>query len=120
MEFDFQKWATLAREDGAEFERQRRAAIDQLIGSASPAQQQRLRGLQFRIDLERSRSSTALGACVRMNTLMWASFARLRNELNGLTGPKSARIAPSPPSAPAEVVPFRRPGTGGEEPPAGR
>ncbi|HTP96659.1 MAG TPA: DUF3135 domain-containing protein [Burkholderiales bacterium] len=120
MEFDFQKWATLAREDGAEFERQRRAAIDQLIGTASPAQQQRLRGLQFRIDLERSRSTTPLGACVRMNSLMWASFARLRDELNGLNGTKSARSARAAPAGPAEVVPFRRPGTGREEPPAGR
>jgi hypothetical protein len=106
MEFDFQKWAKLARENGAEFERQRRAAIEAVIAGAPPAHQQRLRGLQFRIDMERSRSATALGACVRINSLMWASFARLREELNSLADPRDTR--PEKPRAPGQVVPFGR------------
>ena len=106
MEFDFQKWATLAQQDGAEFERQRREAIDQLISSASPGQQPRLRGLQFRLDMERSRCTTPLGACVRMNSMMWASFARLREELNILTGAAVPRR--EAPTTSAQVVPFTR------------
>ena len=117
MDFDFQRWATLAREDGAEFERQRRAAIDSLIAQAPLSQQQRLRGLQFRLDLERSRSSTALGACVRMNRLMWESFSHLREQLNSLSkGTPVTAVS----TGPARVVPFVRPPNRDDEPSGAR
>lgn len=105
MEFDFEKWARLAQEDPAEFERQREAAVRATIAAAPSTHRQRLEGLQFRIDMERQRSASALGACVRLNSLMWAGFYRLRKELNAA----AAELA-EPPSARSggQVIPFDR------------
>lgn|SRR5690606_7255215 len=101
MDFDFEKWAKLAQEDPAEFERQREAAVRAAIAAAPPTHRQRLEGLQFRIDMERQRSGSALGACLRLNSLMWAGFYRLRKELN--TAAKGL-AEPQPTGGDAEVI----------------
>jgi hypothetical protein len=119
MEFDFDAWAKLARENPEEFERQRTAMVRATIESAPAEHRKRLEGLQFQIDLERQRSSTPLGACIRLNSLMWSGFHRLRKELNGLVdGPASGDEKPAAPPV-AEVIPMerfagarRRPGPG--------
>jgi len=72
--FDFDQWAALARDDPAGFEQQRRDRVDALILRASPAQRRRLRGLQFRIDMERRRAATPMAACVRIQAWMWDSL----------------------------------------------
>jgi len=105
MEFDFDAWAKLAKENPDEFERQREAALRATIAAAPSEFRQRLEGLQFRLNLERQRAGTPLGTCVRMNSLMWAGFYRLRKELNQAT-----RGIPSKPERPrplAEVIPLR-------------
>jgi hypothetical protein len=71
--FDFDHWAALARDDPARFEELRRDRVDELIQQSSPRQRQRLRGIQFRIDMERRRSASPMGACVRIQSLMWDS-----------------------------------------------
>jgi hypothetical protein len=103
MDFDFDKWAQLARDDPAQFERQRDAVLRATIAAAPSAHRQRLEGLQFRLNVERQRSGTPLGACVRLNSLMWAGFHRLREELNAAARGLSA-AEPARPSA--EVIPF--------------
>ncbi len=105
MEFDFDKWAQLARDDPAGFERQRDATLRALIATAPPEHRQRLEGLQFRLNMERQRSGTPLGASVRMNSLMWAGFHRLRNELNAAA---RTLAASQPARASAEVISFDR------------
>jgi len=105
-DFDFEEWATLARDDPAAFERRRREVVQAVIDSAPAHLHQRLEGLQFRLDLERSRSSTPLGACVRMNSLMWAGFHRLRRELNSLTKPGGPDTGADDPKRVAEILPF--------------
>src|SRR5262245_53583880 len=81
MEFDFDAWAKLAKGDPAEFERKREATLRATIEAAPLEYRQRLEGLQFRLNLERQRAATPLGSCLRMNSLMWAGFYRLRREL---------------------------------------
>ena len=119
MDFDFDKWAQLARDDPEAFERQREATVRALIATAPPEHRQRLEGLQFRLNMERQRSGTPLGACVRMNTLMWAGFHRLRKELNAAA---RGLAAPQPARAGAEVISFDqargRRRTASESPPA--
>ena len=117
MDFDFDKWAQLARDDPAEFERQREAALRAIIAAAPSEHRQRLQGLQFRLNIERQRAGSPLGACVRLNSVMWAGFHRLRKELNaaarGLSAPE--------PRASAEVISFsqaRSRRQGPESPPA--
>lgn len=73
--FDFDSWASLARNDPAGFELQRRNIIDAIIERALPRQRRRLRGLQFRIDMERRRARSPMAACVRIQSLMWDSLA---------------------------------------------
>ena len=78
--FDFDEWAMLARTDPDEFELRRCAVIESLISSSGHVR--RLRGLQWRIDLERKRARTPLEACVRLSSLMWDSFMDLNDALN--------------------------------------
>lgn len=91
MAFDFDTWAHLAKHDKDEFERRRKAAIEELIASAPASSQQRLRGLQFRIDMERRRAVTPLGACVRISEMMWDSVFKLHDTLNDLPKKPSKR-----------------------------
>ena len=95
MEFDFDAWVKLARENPEEFERQRQATLRATIDSAPADHRKRLEGLQFQIDMERQRSGSALGACIKLNSMMWAGFFRLRKELNGLVdGPHPTPVHP--------------------------
>lgn len=114
MSFDFETWSRLARENPEEFERRRREAIEEVINRAPVEDQARLRGLQFRIDMERQRSKSPLGACVRINKMMWESFGEMRQALESLKGElknpgSSAQAATvgAGPKVSAEVLPFR-------------
>jgi hypothetical protein len=106
MEFDFDSWAKLAKEDPAAFERRRADTLRSVIEGAPPDYRQRLEGLQFRLNLERERSGTPLASCVRMNTLMWAGFHRLRKELMAATrGTEAGK--PREDKRIAQVIPMR-------------
>ena len=104
MDFDFDKWARLAQEDPAEFERQREATLRATIAAAPSEHRQRLEGLQFRLDMERQRSESPLGSCVRLNSLMWAGFYRLRKQLNAAAGGLSPEDAAR---GSAEIIPLQ-------------
>ena len=103
MGFDIEEWQRLAREDPAEFERRRHATIEALIEQAPAEHRERLRRLQSRIDLERRRAKTPLGATVRLQAMMWDHFGRLREALEVLAG----RAAPTP-RARARIIPFAK------------
>ena len=90
MSFDFDAWAELARSNQTEFERRRKAAIEEVIASAPPERQPRLRALQWRIDYERQRAKTPLGACIKINAMMWDSFYELHAVLNDLPSARRA------------------------------
>jgi hypothetical protein len=104
--FDLAEWQRLAREDPAQFERRRHETIEAVIAQAPEALQPRLRGLQFRIDLERTRAKTPLGAAIRLHSMMWDEFQALRDALNRLAQ-IDLRAPPHPERAPARVIPFR-------------
>lgn len=106
--FDFARWMQLAGTDPERFERARQAAIAELLEAAPPDRQERLRGLQWRIDQERRRARTPLAACLRLSSLMWDS-------LNDELLPVLQRLVdggddhgPAPPRPAAVVIPFRR------------
>ncbi len=108
MDFDPQYWLELAKDDPEAFERARLEAIETFIASAPPEVQDRLRGLQCRIDLERRKAKTPLGAAVRLQSLMWDRFESLRAALNDLRD--MDLTAPQPEvksSRTAAVIPFR-------------
>ena len=104
-DFDFEEWASLAKTDPQAFEAKREAAISQLIAGASPRMQTRLRGLQWRIDMDRSRASNPLSSCMQMFNKMWASVygeGGLQDALNGVD------CGPLPERTPAAVVKLER------------
>jgi Protein of unknown function (DUF3135) len=95
MNFNFDEWAELYRTDQAAFEARRQEEIERLINSSSEPARARLKGLQFRIDMERRRAKTPLGGCIRISAMMWESFAELRDALNGTAGATSVARASS-------------------------
>ena len=105
MEIDFEAWSRLAKEDPAEFERRRELVLRNAIETAPPVFRQRLEGLQSRLDLERQRATTPLASCVRLNSLMWAGFFRLRKELANTA--RAGRAAENAPARSAQIIPFR-------------
>lgn len=106
MSFDFDTWAHLAQHDKEEFERRRQIAIENLIASAPEASQRRLRGLQFKIDMERRRAVTPLGACVRISEMMWDKVFELHEALND--GASLKRAALSDDNTSARILQLRR------------
>ena len=118
--FDFDHWAALARDNPEGFEELRRHRVDEIIQQSAPQQRQRLRGIQFRIDMERRRSGTAMGACVRIQSLMWDSvlgpdgfYERLlgfagRHKAATQTVTAASKIAPASPPC-AKIIPFPTP-----------
>lgn len=74
VDFDFSHFAELAKTDPEAFERARERLIDELIEQAPAGQRRRLRGLQFRIDMERRRAKTPYAACVSVSRMMWETF----------------------------------------------
>jgi len=100
MEFDFDAWARLAKDDPEAFERQREATLRATIAAAPEAHRERLERLQYRLDLERQQAKTTLAACVRLNSLMWTGFRRLRKELQTV----SRGFAEEAPRTSAKVI----------------
>lgn len=75
---DFDVLARLARQDPRALEDLARRLTDDVIRHARSSQsRQRLRGLQFTIDLERKRAPDSLAATVRISQLMHESLAEL-------------------------------------------
>jgi len=100
----------MARNDPKGLETLRRSLTDAVIAAASNDHtRRRLRGLQFRVDMERRRANTPLAATIRISEMMCKSLADLhRTMVNGLEEP----IASVPPlGAPrAAVVALYPPG----------
>ena len=66
----FRYWSELAVQDPERFERERRACIEKAVSTAPESIQERLRRLQWRIDIERARAKNPLSACIRLNQMM--------------------------------------------------
>ncbi len=85
-EFDFNHWSKLAKQDPEAFEAAREAEIHKHIASlGDESAQQRMRSLQWRIDMERKRSSSPLDAAARIYDMMWESVGRNIKALDDLT-----------------------------------
>ncbi len=103
---DFERWRELAVQDPERFELLRQLMIEAVIRSASQRCQQRLRGLQWKIDKVRERSPTPMAACISLSNMMWESFAGERglvDRLNYWHQPEGDRAMPS-----AKLLPFPR------------
>lgn len=106
--------AQLARDDPQAYELLRSEMIERFIGSAPEGIQQRLRGIQFRVDCVRRLSQSALGATVKISKLMWESFLSLDRSWQSLARLEKGQYDPARdaeffPQGNARIIEFRPP-----------
>jgi len=96
-QFDFDEWARLARQDPAAFETRRARLLEQAITTAPERLRPRLRAVQWRIDQERRRAGSPLGACLRLQQMLHLHLeARFIPALEGRLGESTVRKLPLP------------------------
>ena len=106
---EFDQLRQMAQKDPEGLERLRVQLCDQLIQSAPEAYRRKLRGLQFRVDMERRRAKTPMAACIAISGMMHDSFDRLRQVLNEAASNASSTDSQQAEAATAAtVLPFRR------------
>ena len=96
----------MARNDPRGLESLRKSMTNSIISDATNEQKRkRLEGLQFRVDLERERSKTALSACIKISEMMCQSLAELHKSMvTPLVSDNDTQDQPI-----ADVLPFNRP-----------
>jgi len=104
---DFDVLATMAQNDPEGLEALRQRLCEELITSAPPHMQRRLRGLQFQIDAQRRLARTPLQACLKISEMMHDSFAELRDALNLLAGNELPAPARDRRMTPGRILNFR-------------
>ena len=108
--FNFDEWLELANRDPEGFERRRQAIIENYLGSLPLSKQRRMRGLQFRIDMERRRAHTSMGACIKLSSMMWDALlgpSGLAASIQLLTTSQTHAMKPEQPRN-AQVLSFRK------------
>lgn len=98
--FDVEEWMHLWETDPQGAENRRQQEIEQLIMSAPEEKRQKLRQLQWRIDMERARHDNPMGRCIALYTMLtdhlWSDngfyvagpklFMEIKTELENLLG----------------------------------
>lgn len=109
---DFEELQKLAQDDPDKLEELRIQWCEQIIREAPSAYRRKLRGLQFRIDMERRKAKSPMAACISLSGMMHDSFDRLRYALNEATGATERNALYGEeiqnPAQEATVLPFRR------------
>ena len=108
QKFDFDEWRQLAETDPEAFELRRQQAIESLITATPDNRQQRLRGLQWRVDMERRKARDPLMSCRTVFGMMWNSVYGDNGLLQALNDLPASRLRKlSPPERPtARVLAF--------------
>lgn len=106
----FDKMREMAQHNPDELERLRIKLCEELIHQAPESYRRRLRGLQFRIDMERRKAKSPMAACITISGMMHDSFDKLRMALNEAAGTVSnaAPAVANGSESPAKVLPFRK------------
>ena len=107
---EFDKLREMAQRDPEALERLRVELCDRLIQEAPEKYRRKLRGLQFRVDMERRRAKSPMAACIAISGMMHDSFDRLRQTLNEAAGNATPGYISTPAQEEEEgkVLPFRR------------
>jgi hypothetical protein len=109
--FNFEEWAALASQDPDAFEQRRKDYIETFISTQPSSKQRKLRGLQFKIDMERRRARTPMGACIKLSSMMWDSLLGpegLMNSLQQLTKPWPHSSSTAAARMSAQVISFHK------------
>jgi len=87
-DFDFDKWAQLAKTDPEQFEKMREQLIGNLFEQAPEHLKQRLEQQQWQIDQIRRQAANPLAACIQISQKMWDSVYGDRGLLMALEEPQ--------------------------------
>jgi hypothetical protein len=109
-EMGFDDWCKLASDDPGAFENARRTVIEEFLASAPLHSRERLRGLQWRIDTVRERSSTPMAACLDIYTMMWDKLAGENGMIETLQAIEKPYL-PGKGRPSAQILAFRPPVT---------
>lgn len=99
---NFEYWSTLASTNPQKFEQLRQNKISAVIERATSQRQQRLRGLQWKIDKIREQHKD-FAACLAISELMWETFEHLADLLQDQS--ETNLTAPTP-TFNANIIPF--------------
>lgn len=93
MVFNFDEWASLAKQDCIAFEQKRAATLQQYITAHAKTTDdlRRLNGLQFRVDMIRRKHKTPLAACIAISKLLMDHVYQLANPDLALTANREKR-----------------------------
>lgn len=121
MKYDlppFEQLVALGKQDPGALEQLRIELCEALIHDAPDTTRRKLRGLQFRIDMQRRKARSPMAACIAISGMMHDEFDQLRQALHDAAGQPmpmdlfTGQVANSSESAqggpPAKVIPFRR------------
>lgn len=101
---DFEYWSILASTDPQKFEQLRQDKISAVIDRATNQRQQRLRGLQWKIDrIREQHKDSATAACLAISELMWETFEHLAELLQSQA--ENALSTPTP-AIRDNIIPF--------------
>lgn len=73
---DFDRWAEIAKTDPEKFEAHRQKMLDDFFELIPQSRQQRIRGLQFQVDMECRKAKTPLAACIKISSMMWDNISK--------------------------------------------
>ena len=105
--FDFDRWATLAQQDPQAFEIERNRVIEHTINRAPIHTQQRLRCLQWKLDMIRHTSPTPISACLRINRLLWENLTGKNGLLENLNRLSTGVQPQLPTKSTAKILAFQ-------------
>lgn len=108
--FDFDYWRDLAKNNPEQFEAARKLEIDQYIsGLKTEELQDRMRRLQWRVNIERKRSKNPMESAIRIYDMMWDSVGKNFEAIQNLSDqfkPEAERKYKKP--AGAKVLSFKQ------------
>jgi hypothetical protein len=105
-EMGFDDWCELASGDPDAFEAARSAVIEEFLTSVPNHSRERLRGLQWRIDTIRERSSNPMAACLDIYSMMWDKLAGENGMLDAIQAFEKPHLLHKAQSS-AQILDFR-------------
>lgn len=88
----FNELVKMAKEDPDKLDQLQKKLCEELIQNAPQECQRKLRGTQFKVDMERRRARSPLAACMKISNMMQESFSQLREVLNEVQTIKTPHI----------------------------
>lgn len=79
---NFDSLVEMAQKSPEKFESLRTRMIKEVIDGARGTCKQRLKGLQFNIDMEIRRAKTSMASCIKISQMMHESLAQLQTHLD--------------------------------------